>query len=138
MSAGRKCMQIQAVQIQAKSSLPYKKFMGFYRERTKCQYLHGAYAAHAHIVYTYAAQGMYVACPPEWLGFWLNLIGLLTSTPTVPTTPAWLVAAGLAGCDLTGRIVLRRRTLQVCAHFANPDQPEAPFVWPCLWSTKHT
>ena len=121
-------MQIQAVQIQAKSSLPYKKFMGFYRERTKCQYLHGAYAA----------QGMYVACPPEWLGFWLNLIGLLTSTPTVPTTPAWLVAAGLAGCDLTGRIVLRRRTLQVCAHFANPDQPEAPFVWPCLWSTKHT
>ena len=66
--------------------------------------------------------------------FWLNLIGLLTSTPTVATTPAWLVdaddtdAAGLAGCDLTGRIVLRRRTLQVCAHFANPDQPEAPFV----------
>ena len=138
MSAGRKCIQIQAVQIQAKSSLPYKKFMGFYRERTKCQYLHGTYAAHAHIVYTYAAQGMYVACPPEWPGFWLNLIGLLTSTPTVPTTPAWLVAAGLAGCDLTGRIVLRRRTLQVCAHFANPDQPEAPFVWPCLWSTKHT
>ena len=127
MSAGRKCIQIQA-----KSSLPYKKFMGFYRERTKCQYLHGAYAAHAHIVYTYAAQGMYVACPPEWLGFWLNLIGLLTSTPTV-LTPAWLVdddgtAAGLAGCDLTGRIVLRRRTLQACAHFANPDQPEAPFV----------
>ena len=69
MSADRKCMQIQAVQIQAKSSLPYKKFMGFYRERTKCQYLHGAYVAHAHIVYTYAAQGMYVACPPEWLGF---------------------------------------------------------------------
>ena len=51
-------VQIQAVQIQAKSSLPYKKFMGFYRERTKCQYLHGTYAAHAHIVYTYAAQGM--------------------------------------------------------------------------------
>ena len=97
-------MQIQAVQIQAKSSLPYKKFMGFYRERTKCKYLHGTYVAHAHIVYTYAAQGMYVACPPEWLGFWLNLIGLLTSTPTVPTTPAWLVDAdgtddaGLAGC----------------------------------------
>ena len=50
----------------------------------------------------------------------------------VPTTPAWLVDddgtgdAGLAGCDLTGRIVLRRRTLQACAHFANPDQPEAP------------
>ena len=70
MSAGSKCMQIQAaqiqaVQIQAKSSLPYKKFMGFYRERTKCQYLHGTYAAHAHIVYTYAAQGMYVAYPPE-------------------------------------------------------------------------
>ena len=128
MSAGRKCIQIQAVQIQAKSSLPYKKFMGFYRERTKCKYLHGTYVAHAHIVYTYAAQGMYVACPPEWLGFWLNLIGLLTSTPTVPTTPAWLVAARLAGCDLTGRIVLRRRTLQACAHFANPDQPEAPFV----------
>ena len=104
MSAGRKCIQIQAVQIQAKSSLPYKKFMGFYRERMKCKYLHGTYVAHAHIVYTYAAQGMYVACPPEWLGFWLNLIGLLTSTPTVPTTPAWLVdaddtdAAGLAGC----------------------------------------
>jgi len=53
------------MQIQAKSSLPYKKFMGFYRERTKCQYLHGTYVAHAHIVYTYAAQGMYVACPPE-------------------------------------------------------------------------
>ena len=125
-------MQMQAVQIQAKSSLPYKKFMGFYRERTKCQYLRGTYAAHAHIVYTYAAQGMYVACSPEWPGFWLNLIGLLTSTPTVPT-PAWLVDAdgtdaGLAGCDLTGRIVLRRRTLQACAHFANPDQPEAPFV----------
>jgi len=53
------------MQIQAKSSLPYKKFMGFYRERTKYQYLHGTYAAYAHIVYTYAAQCMYVACPPE-------------------------------------------------------------------------
>ena len=84
-------MQMQAVQIQAKSSLPYKKFMGFYRERTKCQYLHGTYAAYAHIVYTYAAQGMYVACPPEWPGFWLNLIGLLTLPPSVPT-PACLVA----------------------------------------------
>ena len=64
------CRQCQAKsdkhrQTQAKSSLPYKKFMGFYRERTKCQYLHGTYVAHAHIVYTYAAQGMYVACPPE-------------------------------------------------------------------------
>ena len=60
------CRQkMYTVQIQAKSSLPYKKFMGFYRERTKCQYLHGTYVAHAHIVYTYAAQGMYVACPPE-------------------------------------------------------------------------
>ena len=109
MSAGRKCIQIQTVQIQAKSSLPYDFSMGFYRQRTKCQYLHGAYAAHAHIVYTYAAQGMYVACPPEWLGFWLNLIGLLTSTPTVatttvPMTSAWLVDddgtndAGLPGC----------------------------------------
>ena len=138
MSAGRKCMQIQA-----KSSLPYKKFMGFYRERTKYQYLHGTYAAYAHIVYTYAAQCMYVACPPEWPGFWLNLIGLLTSAPTVPMLLVWLLIAGaddagLAGCDLTGRIVLRRRTLQACAHFANPDRLEAPFVWPCLWSTKHT
>ena len=118
--------------------------MGFYRERTKCQYLHGTRAAHAHIMYTYAAQGMYVACPPEWPGFWLNLIGLLTSAPTVPMLLVWLVAAGAddagtdsaglggcrwsSGCYLTGRIVLRRRTLQACAHFANPDQPEAPFV----------
>ena len=107
MSADRKCMQIQA-----KSSLPYKKFMGFYRERMKCQYLHGTYVAHAHIVYTYAAQGMYVACPPEWPGFWLNLIGLLTSMPTVPTPPAWLVdddatdAAGLPGCRRPGWLLL--------------------------------
>ena len=83
-------MQIQAVQIQTKSSLPYKKFMGFYRERTKCQYLHGTYVAHAHIVYTYAAPGMYGACPSE-----LPVFG--------STTPAWLVdadgtdAAGLPG-----------------------------------------
>ena len=55
MQAENACKQIQVVQIQAKSSLPYKKFMGFYRERTKCQYLHGTRAAHAHIVYTYAA-----------------------------------------------------------------------------------
>ena len=36
--------QIQAnIQIQAKSSLPYKNFMGFYREGMKCQYLCGNY-----------------------------------------------------------------------------------------------
>ena len=29
------------LQTQAISSLPYKKFMGFYRERTKCQFLRG-------------------------------------------------------------------------------------------------
>ena len=40
--------------------------------------------------------------------------------------PAWLVDAGLAGCDLTGRIVLRRRTLQACAHFANPVTGQRP------------
>ena len=99
-------MQIQAVQIQAKSSLPYKKFMGFYRERTKYQYLHGTYAAYAHIVYTYAAQCMYVACPPEWPGFWLNLIGLLTSAPTVPMLLVWLVAAEVddAGTDDAGLV----------------------------------
>ncbi len=72
--------------------------MGFYRERKKCQYLHGTYAAHAHIVYTYAAQGMYVACHVHLSSLFLAQPNRSSNVDADGSDADGSDAAGLAGC----------------------------------------
>ena len=114
MSAGRKCIQIQAVQIQAKSSLPYKKFMGFYRERTKCQYLRGRPVWQLRGA---CLRDLRLPRPRVASAFVQTTTcidgadGDANASLLIPTTSAWLVDAALAGwrwpsgCWLAGYIV---------------------------------